>query len=57
MESARVSGTVTVEDQRPYIKIEILRGKNPTEIRSALSEVCGELSLLMKRGLETLNRS
>jgi len=34
--------TVTVEDQRLYIKIETLRGKNPTEIHSALREVCGE---------------
>ncbi|PSN51763.1 hypothetical protein C0J52_05282, partial [Blattella germanica] len=28
--------------QRSYIKIETLRGKNPTEIHRALSEVCGE---------------
>ena len=34
--------TVTVEDQRLYIKIETLRGKNPTEIHSALLEVRGE---------------
>lgn len=45
MEPAPVSGTVTVEDQRSYIKIETLRGKNPTEIHSALSEVCGELTV------------
>jgi hypothetical protein len=42
MASAGASGTVTVEDQRSYIKIENLRGKNPTEIHSALREVCGE---------------
>ena len=42
MVSAGASGTVTVEDQRSYIKIETLRGKNPTEIHSALREVCGE---------------
>ena len=42
MASAGASGTVTVEDQRLYIKIENLRGKNPTEIHSALHEVCGE---------------
>jgi hypothetical protein len=34
--------TVTIEDQRLYIKIETLHGKNPTEIHSALREVCGE---------------
>ena len=42
MASAGASGTVTVEDQRSYIKIETLRGKNPTEIHSALREVWGE---------------
>ena len=42
MASAGASGTVTVEDQRPYIKTETLRGKNPTKIRSVLREVCGE---------------
>ena len=36
-----VSGAVTISDQRSYIKIETLRGNNPTEINSALSEVCG----------------
>ena len=45
MDPAGVSGTVTVEDQRSYIKIETLRGKNPTEIHRALSEVCGELTV------------
>ncbi|PSN43215.1 hypothetical protein C0J52_17263 [Blattella germanica] len=40
MDPAGVSGTVTVEDQRSYIKIETLRGKN-----RALSEVCGELTV------------
>jgi hypothetical protein len=42
MASAGTSDTVTVEDQRSYIKIETLHGKNPTEIHSALREVCGE---------------
>ena len=42
MASAGVLGTVTVEDQRSYVKIETLRGKNPTEIHSALRGVCGE---------------
>ena len=42
MASAGASGTVTVEDQRSYIKIETLCGKNTTEIHNALREVCGE---------------
>ena len=41
MASVRVSGTVTNDDQRAYIKIETLRGKTPTEIHSSLMEVCG----------------
>ena len=40
-----MSGTVTISDQRSYIKIKTLRGKNPTEIRGVLSEVCGELTV------------
>ena len=40
--TAGASGTVTVEDQRLYIKTETLHGKKPTEIHSALREVCGE---------------
>jgi len=35
------SGTVTVEDQRLYMKVKTLPGKNPTETHSALREVCG----------------
>ena len=42
MASAGASGTVMVEDQRSYIKIETLRDKTPTEIHNALREVCGE---------------
>jgi hypothetical protein len=42
MASADASGTVTVEDRKSYINIEILRGENPTEIHSTLREVCGE---------------
>jgi hypothetical protein len=42
MASAGASGTVTVEDQRTYIKIETLHGQNPTENHSVLREVCGE---------------
>ena len=41
MVAVRVSGTVTNDDQRAYIKIETLRGKTPTEIHSSLMEVCG----------------
>ena len=40
MELVGVLGTVTISDQRSYIKIETLLGKNPTEIHGALSEVC-----------------
>jgi hypothetical protein len=40
--SAGASVTVTFEDQKSYIKIETSRSKNPTEIHSALLEVCGE---------------
>lgn len=39
---ADTSGTVTREDQRSYIKIETLRGKNPTHIHCALREICDE---------------
>ena len=42
MEPAGVSGTVTISDQRSYVKIATLRGKNPTKKNyGALSEVCG----------------
>ena len=43
MDPSSVSGTVTISDQRSYIKIETLCSKNPIEIHSALSEVYGEL--------------
>jgi len=42
MASVGASSVMMVEYQRSYIKIETLRGKNPTEIHSALREVCGE---------------
>jgi hypothetical protein len=48
MEADRVSGTVTNDDQRVYIKIETFRGKTPTEIHSSLMEVYG---------VETVDRS
>ena len=36
---------MTISDQMSYSKIETLRGKNPTEIHGALSEVCGEFTV------------
>jgi transposase len=33
---------ISRSDQPWYIKIETLRGKNPTEIHNALHEVCGD---------------
>jgi len=41
MAAVRVSGTLTNDDKRAYIKNETLRGKTPTEIHSSLREVCG----------------
>jgi len=41
MVAVRVSGTVTNDDQRAYIKIETLHGKTSTEIHSLLMEVYG----------------
>ena len=40
-----MSGNVTISDQRSYIKIKTLCCKNPTEIHSSLSEVCGEFTV------------
>jgi len=48
MAAVRVSGTVTNDDQRAYLKIETLRGKTSTEVHSSLMEVCG---------VETVDRS
>ena len=45
LEPAGVSGIVTISEQRSYIKIESLRGKNPTEMHSALCEVCDEFTV------------
>jgi transposase len=33
---------ISRSDQQSYIKIETLRGKNQTDIHSALREVCGD---------------
>ena len=44
MEAAGGLCTLTISDQRSYIKNGTLRGKNPTEIHGALSEVCGEFT-------------
>ena len=59
MASAGASGAVTVEDQKSYIKIENLHGKNPTEIHSALREVCGEQTVDRNRvcGEQTVDRN
>ena len=48
MAAVRVSGTVTNDNQRAYLKIETLHRKTPTEIHSSLMEVCG---------VETVDRS
>ena len=48
MAAVRISGSVTNDDQRAYIKIETLRGKTLTENHSSLMEVCG---------VETVGRS
>ena len=45
MKPAGVSGTVTISDQRSYIKINTLRGKNPTESHGALNKVCGKFTV------------
>ena len=45
MEPTVVSGTVTISDQSSSIKVETSRGKNPTEIHGALSEVCGDFTV------------
>ena len=59
MASAGASGTVTVEDQKSYIKTETLCGKNPTEIHSALREVCGKQTVDRSTvcGKQTVDRS
>jgi hypothetical protein len=59
MASAGTSDTVTVEDQRWYIKIETLHGKNPTEIHSTLREVCDEQTVDRSTvcGEQTVDRS
>ena len=38
-------GNGTISEQRPYIKIETLSGKNYTEIHGALCEVFGEFTV------------
>ena len=56
MEHAGVSGSVTISDQRSYSKIETLRDKNPTEIHSALCEVCGEFTVESSTASRWANR-
>ena len=40
-----VSGTVTISDQRSYIKIITLSNIKPTGIDRVLIEVCGEFTV------------
>ena len=40
-----MSGTVSISEQRSFIKIETLHLKIPTEIHGALREVCGEFTV------------
>ena len=40
-----MSGTTIISDQMPYINIETLRGKKPTEMHGALREICGEFTV------------
>ena len=40
-----MSGTVSITDQRTYIKIETLRGKNATVIHGILSEICAKFTV------------
>ena len=56
MEPAGVLVSVTISDQRSYIKIETLRGKNLTEIHSALSKVCGEFTVVRSTVSRWANR-
>ena len=56
MEPASVWGAVTTSGQRSYIKIETLRGKNPTEIHGALNEVCDEFTVDLSRISRLANR-
>ena len=49
-----MSGTVTISDLKSFIKIETIRGKNPTKIHGALSGVCGEFTWIVVRFLVRL---
>jgi len=42
MEEENDWSEISRSDQRSYIKIETLRGKNRTEIHNALHDVCGD---------------
>ena len=42
MEAQAKSGQITLSDQRPYIKIESLHGKNSTKNHNNFREVCGD---------------
>ena len=51
-----MSGIVTISDQRSYIKIKTLPGKNPTEIHCAFSKVCGSSQMNIEQFLVWANR-
>ena len=51
-----MSGTVTISGQRPYIKIETSRGKNPTEIHGALSKGSCEFTVDRSKVFRWANR-
>jgi hypothetical protein len=59
MASAGASNNVKFEDHKSFIKIETLRGKNHTEIHSALREVWGEQTVDCSTvcGEQTVDRS
>jgi len=46
MEEETAWSQISCSDQRSYIKIETLRGKNPTEIHNVLHEVCRDSVVL-----------
>ena len=48
---------MTISDQRSYIKSEILRGKNPSEIHGAMSEICDEFTVKCSTVSRWANRS
>ena len=56
MGPAGVSSTLTISDQRSYIKIATLRRKNPIQIHDALGEVSGEFTVERSTVCRWVNR-